>query len=87
VVLSPDDRLISVYRNDALNKPESSTNGILVFLPSPLTGEGQDEGGFDNWYPSPYPLPQGERICFEWVAKFVPRNDKLMQYQKFLAEM
>jgi hypothetical protein len=26
---------------------------------SPLTGEGWDEGGFDNiHYPSPYPLPQ-----------------------------
>jgi hypothetical protein len=45
---------------------------LRFYSPSPLTGEGRDEGGFNGLrHPSPSPLPQGERVYFVRRAKYI----------------
>jgi len=43
-----------------------------LISPSPLEGEGRDEGGIIVVkHPSPFPLPQGERVHFNSDAKCI----------------
>jgi hypothetical protein len=49
-----------------LASPHKAEARFLLFSPSPLEGEGWDEGVFlMAKHPSPYPLPQGERVYFK----------------------
>jgi hypothetical protein len=63
-------------QNYSFDVPAHLKPYLWLFSPSPLTGEGRDEGGFQQrWHPSPYPLPQGARVFLARCVKcIVPKK-------------
>jgi hypothetical protein len=69
------DRRLKTFRNYVLGITAQSNSLVLLISPSPLEGEGRDEGGIIVVkHPSPFPLPQGERVHFNSDAKCIVRK-------------